>query len=170
MQAHLIFQKISPGLGRGIIQWMREQEKDVYKAAVQTLAQHRKVRPVYITQKHRDQQTDFLLESMKMKLTEGVGENVLQVWLMKGKPAMLADFLDSLGISHDGKGGVEGDLPEALDADKVAAGAETLLSKYPAEEVFVYLSLFQLQRPGGWPEIAAAIEKCALPATVGSAS
>ena len=46
MQAHLIFQKISPGLGRGIIQWMREQEKDVYKAAVHTLAQHRKVRPV----------------------------------------------------------------------------------------------------------------------------
>jgi hypothetical protein len=164
MQAHLIFQKISPALGKSIIQWMRDDEKQVYKAAVQTLAQQRKVRPIYITQKHRDAQTTFLLDSMKMKLTEGVGENVLQVWLMKGRPQMLADFLDTLGIGHDGKGGVEGDLPENFDAGKVAEGADKLLAKYPAEEVFVYLSLFQLQRPGGWPEIAAAIEKCALPA------
>ena len=170
MQAHLIFQKISPTLGQAIIQWMREHEKDVYKAAVQTLAQQRKVRPVYITQKHRDQQTSFLLESMKMKVTEGVGENVLQVWLMKGRPQMLADFLDVIGITHDGHGGVEGELPVALDAAKVAAGADQLLAKYPAEEIFVYLSLFQLQRPGGWPEIDDALAKCTSPEAAQSAS
>jgi hypothetical protein len=163
MQAHQLFQKMSPTLGQSIINWMRTDEKEVYKAAVSTLAQQRKLRPVYITQKSRDQQTAFLLDSLKMKLTEGVGENVLQVWLMKGRSSMLASFLDSLEITHDGKGGVEGDLPKELDADKVAAGVKKLLESHPAEEVAIYLHLFQLQQPGGWKEIADALQADGLP-------
>ena len=118
MQAHQLFQKISPTLSQQIINWMRTEEKNVYKAAVTTLAQQRKLRPVYITQKPRDAQTNFIVDSLKMRLTEGVGENILQVWLMKGRSEMLASFLDSIGVTHDGKGGVEGDLPSTLDAAK----------------------------------------------------
>lgn len=157
MQAHQLFQKISPTLSQQIINWMRTEEKNVYKAAVTTLAQQRKLRPVYITQKPRDAQTNFIVDSLKMRLTEGVGENILQVWLMKGRSEMLASFLDSIGVTHDGKGGVEGDLPATLDAAKVAAGAKKLLETFPPEEVAVYLNLFQLQQAGGWPEINAAL-------------
>ena len=157
MQAHQLFQKISPALSHQIINWMRDDEKNVYKAAVSTLAQQRKLRPVYITQKPREQQTTFVVDSLKMKLTEGVGENVLQVWLMKGRPDMLATFLDTLEIPHDGKGGVEGDIPASLDAAKVDAGVKKLLASFPPEEVAVYLNLFQLQQAGGWPEISAAL-------------
>jgi len=157
MQAHQLFKTISPTLASQIIQWMRDEEKPVYKAAVTSLAQQRNLRPVYITQKPRDAQVAFLVESLKMRVTEGVGENILQVWLMKGRPTMLASFLDTLGVTHDGKGGVEGEIPENLDAAKIEEGVNKLLETFPAEEVAVYLNLFQLQRAGGWPEIDAAM-------------
>ena len=76
---------------------------------------------------------------------------------MKGRPAMLISFLNSLGVPHDGNGGIEGDIPPTLDPDKIKAGAAALLEKHPPEEVAIYLNLFQLQQPGGWPELAEVI-------------
>lgn len=158
MTAHQLFQKMSPSLGQQIVAWMRDQEKNVYKAALTSLAQQRNLRPVFVQKKSRDQQAAWMLESLKLRVTEAVGENVLQVWLMKGKPTMLAAFLDEIGVAHDGNGGVEGDLPETLAKDKVASGVAKVLAVHPGEEVAVYLHVFQLQQPGGWPEIAALLE------------
>lgn len=157
MQAHQLFQSISPTLSQGIIIWMRDEEKNVYKAAVSTIAQQRKLRPVFITQKPRDVQVTFLVESLKLRALEAVGENVLQVWLLKGRSTMLATFLDAIEVKHDGKGGVEGDVPKTLDGSKVAVGVKNMLAQHPAEEVAVYLHMFQMQQPGGWPEIAASL-------------
>ena len=58
---------------------------------------------------------------------------------------------------HDGEGSVN-DIPEELDADKTKEAVGALCEKHPAEEVAVYLHMFQLQRADGWPELAAAIE------------
>ncbi|MBP7949910.1 MAG: hypothetical protein KA004_09665 [Verrucomicrobiales bacterium] len=158
MTAHQLFQKMSPELGRQIVAWLRDAEKDVYKAALVSLTQQRNLRPVFIQKKSRDQQAAWMLETLKLRTTEAIGENVLQVWLLKGRAEMLASFLDGVGITHDGKGGVEGDLPATLDKEKVAAATAGLLSQHPAEEVAVYLHLFQLQQPGGWAEITGELE------------
>ena len=71
---------------------------------------------------------------------------------------MLAEFLDVLEIKHDGRGGVDGDLPAELDEAKVKTGVEKLLANHPAGRVAVYLHLFQLQQPGGWPALTAELE------------
>ena len=157
MLAHQLFQSMSPELGRQIMTWMKDDEREVYKACVTTLAQQKKVRPVFVTQRSRDQQFTWIMDTLKSRLSEGVGENILQVWLMKAKSAMLVSFLDTLEIKHDGKGGVEDDIPADLDAAKVAAGVTKLLAEFPAEEVGVYLNLFQLQQRNGWPAVAEAI-------------
>jgi hypothetical protein len=67
-------------------------------------------------------------------------------------------FLDAAGIKHDGKGQVD-DLPETLDAKQVKAGLEAMLKDHPPEHVSVYFHVFQLQRAGGWPAVAEALEK-----------
>jgi ribosomal protein S1 len=83
---------------------------------------------------------------------------MLQLWLLKGKEQMIVDFLDAAGIKHDGKGQVD-DLPETLDAKQVKDGIDAMLKNHPAEHVSLYLHVFQLQRPEGWPTIAEALEK-----------
>jgi len=158
MTAHEMFQKMSPELGLTIIGWLRDSEKAVFRTAVDSLAQQRKLRPVFVTRKPRAEQAAWLVEQLKMRGNEAVGENVLQIWLMKGRSEMLSTFLDAVGVSHDGKGGIDGEIPSVLDPDKVKAGTAALLEKFPAGEVAVYLNLFQLQQQGGWPQIAEVIE------------
>jgi hypothetical protein len=153
-----MFQKMPPDLGLTIAGWLREAERDVFRTAINSLAQQRKLRPVFVTRKSKPEQAAWLVEQLKMRGNEAVGENLLQIWLMKGRSAMLSSFLDALGVSHDGKGGIDGEIPAALDAAKVRAGAAALLEQFPAPEVAVYLNLFQLQQPGGWKEITDVIE------------
>ena len=79
------------------------------------------------------------------------------MWLLKARKEMLVTFLDEAGIEHDGDGGVE-DLPDDLEADKVKAAVDKLLSDHPAGEVALYLHLFQMQRSDGWSAIADVLE------------
>jgi hypothetical protein len=157
MTAYQIFQKMSPDLGLTIAGWLRDAERDVFRTALTSLAQLRKLRPVFVTRKSKPEQSAWMIEQLKLRGNEAVAENLLQIWLMKGRSEMLREFLDAVGIPHDGKGAVDGDLPATLDADKVKAGAAALLEKYPSAEVAVYLNLFQLQQPGGWPPIDEVI-------------
>ena len=76
---------------------------------------------------------------------------------MKAQSAMLVQFLDALGIAHDGQGAVE-ELPQTLDTSRFQPALDELLAKFPAENAAVYLHVFNLQQPGGWPEITRAIE------------
>jgi hypothetical protein len=41
---------------------------------------------------------------------------------------MLGTFCDALGILHDGKGSIHGDLPKALDDERLDTGIARLLS------------------------------------------
>jgi len=158
MQANDIFHSISPALAETIFRYFREEERDAYRSAIANLAEARKLRPVFIQKKPVSEQMAWMRKQLAQKSQATVAEHLLQIWLVKDRPDMLVDFLDAVGIKHDGKGEVE-ELPDELEADKVREGAETLLKEYPAEEVAVYLHLFQLQRPEGWPEIESLLKE-----------
>jgi len=157
MKACDIFRNLSPTLGTEIIRFLRTDLKEVYRAALGTLAQQKKLRPEFVQKKPGDQQIAWMLDALRFKASEAVGEQILQVWLMKAESPMLASFLDGLGIPHDGNGGIDGEIPKDLDAAKTQAAVGTLLQDHDAEKAAVYLHIFQLQQPGGWPALTEAI-------------
>jgi hypothetical protein len=157
MKACEIFQQISPALGTEIIRYLRNDLKEVYRAAVTTLAQQKKLRPEFVQKKPGDQQIAWILDALRFKVSEAVGEQILQVWLMKAESPMLVTFLDALEVPHDGSGGIDGEIPKDFEPAKARAGVAALVDKHPAEKAAVYLQVFQLQQAGGWPAIAEAI-------------
>jgi hypothetical protein len=157
MKACELFQSLSPTLGTEIIRYLRSEHKDVYRATVATLAQQRKLRPQFVQKKTGEQQIAWILETLKLRSSEAVGEQLLQVWLMKAQSPMLIQFLEALEIPHDGNGGVDGEIPSDFEAARVEAAVSGLLEKFPAESVAVYLHIFQLQQPGGWPAIESVL-------------
>ena len=85
---------------------------------------------------------------------------------MGSQSSLLCDFLDALGIEHDEHGGID-NLPETPAPEKLHAAVETLLAKYPAEIVAVYLQSFQTMDIAGWPalgEMLTADTRLHLPA------
>ncbi|NJM39088.1 MAG: hypothetical protein HC845_15215 [Akkermansiaceae bacterium] len=112
MKAHELYAAVDPSFVSTIFDWFRANDKNVYRSAIATLAANRKLRPVYVEKKSLPDQYAWLHKTLKLKACETIGEHILQAYLMTGQQSMLSMFCDGLGIPHDGKGSVVGDLPK----------------------------------------------------------
>lgn len=154
MKSHEIFQRISPALAQDVFQYLQTEQKPVYKAAIQGLANQRNLRAVFIERKPPAERHAWLQAALGRKLSDAMASHLLQGWLLGSRKQMLCDFLEALGIAHDDDGTVE-QLPPAPEKAVIAGAVEKLLEKYPAEAVAVYLHAFQqMDDTAGWPPLA----------------
>lgn len=159
MNAHTLFLYAQPAVIQDMFMWMRDTDKELYKTALSSLATNRKLRTAYLQKKPVTEQITWMHKTLQLKPCDMIGEHLLQVYFMKGQEEMLATFCDGLGIEHDGKGQVEGELPEKLDADKLKSAVDTLLEKYEPNLVALYLHTFNIQTPDGWDALSEALEQ-----------
>jgi hypothetical protein len=133
--------------------------------AIATLAANRKLRPVFIEKKSMADQYAWIHKTLKINACDTIGEHLLQAYLMAGQQSLLAMFCDGMGIPHDGKGSVVGNLPKKLDTDRLNPTIERLVDIFEPKLLAVYLHCFNMQVPGGWPELSeklASDERLAL--------
>jgi hypothetical protein len=141
-----------------ILSEMFENEKPLYKNLIENLARQRKLRPVFIERKPRNERFAWIKDALGRKQNEAFAANLLQIWLVNRHSAMLCDFLDALGIKHDDNGTVE-NIPTQPEKPALEAAVAGLIEKYDASMVAVYLNAFQALDETGWPlleEIIAA--------------
>ena len=168
MRSHEIFQQMSPALAAEIFTFLQTEQKPVYKAAIQGLANQRNLRGVFIERKPPAERFPWMQAAFGRKISDSLASHVLQAWLLGANKQMLCDFLDGLEIKHADDGTVD-ELPAELPREKVAAAVDRLLEKYPAENVAAYLQAFRdMDSTVQWPaldEILAAEPRLKLGAT-----
>lgn len=157
MKAHELYTTADPALVTQMLDWFRDNDRNVYKSAVATLAQSRKLRPVFIQKKPLADQYAWILKTLRTRQADTIGEHLLQAWFMAGNQEMLAKFCDAMAIEHDGKGSVTGDLPEEMDAAKLDEAVDHLVAAYDPRLVALYLHVFNLQTPGGWDALTGKL-------------
>ena len=157
MKAHELYTAADPALVTQMLDWFRDNDRNVYKSAVSTLAQSRKLRLVFIQKKPLAEQYAWILKTLRVRQSDTIGEHLLQAWFMAGNQDMLAKFCDTMGIQHDGKGSVTGDLPDEIDAGKLDTAVDTLVGTFNPKLVALYLHVFNLQTPGGWDNLTAKL-------------
>ena len=150
MRPHEIFKAVEPAIVTELFSTFRDEDRDVYKSALASLAQSRKLRPVFVQKKSIADQIAWMHKTLKLRGSDTVGEHLLQVWFMKFQQPLLIRFCDGMGIEHNGEGSVEGTLPTELDSDKLGETVDGLFADFNPRIVSLYLNLFNLQRPGGW--------------------
>ncbi len=158
MKPYTIFQKLDDETVNSFLDWMRNQERGVYRAALRELGALKKLRPQFMQQKPLEEQFAWLKKMLAWKPAESISDHLLQVWLVRKHEGMLITFLDKVGINHNGHGVVEEALPETLDADKLKEAVDALFEKFPAGAVSVYLQMFQNQTETGWQELQELID------------
>jgi hypothetical protein len=141
MRSHEIFEHMSPALAAEIFTFLQTEQKPVYKAAIQGLANQRNLRGVFIERKPPAERFPWMQAAFARKISDSLASHVLQSWLLGANKLMLCDFLDSLEIQHGDDGTVD-ELPANLPKEKIALAVDRLLGKYPAETVAVYLHAF----------------------------
>ena len=158
MKAHELYAAADPVLVTDMLDWFRANDRNVYKSAVATLAGNRKLRPVFIQKKSLADQYAWIHKTLKINAADTIGEHLLQAYLMSAQQSMLGMFCDGLGIPHDGKGSVVGDLPKKLDSERLDTTVDRLVDIFDPKLFALYLHCFNLQVPGGWPELSGKLE------------
>lgn len=158
MKSHEIYSQLDPAVFTEMMNWFRENNREIYKSVIASVAKERKLRPVFVQQKPLAEQYDWVLRNLRVKRFDSIGEHVMQAYLMSAQQSMLAMFCDGLGIAHDGKGAVVGDLPKGLDAERLEGTVERLVDLFDPKMLTMYLRCFNLQVDGGWPELTAKLE------------
>ena len=157
VKAHELYNAADPALVTQMLNWFRDNDRNVYRSALSTLAQSKKLRLEFVQKKPVAEQYAWILKTLRAKQADTIGEHLLQAWFMAGNQPMLAAFCDAMGIEHDGKGSVTGDLPKEIDAAKLDGAVDTLVGSYDPKVVALYLHVFNLQRPGGWETLTAKL-------------
>ncbi len=158
MKAHELYTAVDPAIVKQILDWFRANDRNVYKSAVATLASNRKLRPVFVEKKAMAEQYAWIHKTLKLKACDTIGEHLLQAYLMAGQQSLLAMFCDGMGIPHDGKGSVVGDLPKKLDPERLNTTIDRLADVFENKLLTIYLHCFNMQLPNGWPELSAKLE------------
>jgi hypothetical protein len=157
LSSHELFGFMSPQLALRILEHAREQNKELYRAALAAVAEARKLRPAFFERRPRDARHAEMTATLSRPRLELVAANLLREWLMKQETPMLADFLDKLAIPH--KDGAVENLPAAVQDANLQAAVDLLLSKYPAEEVSVYLNAFYTMNDVRWPNLETMLQQ-----------
>ena len=153
MKAHELFQRMSPALAAEVFTLLHRDQKPVYKAAIQGLANQRNLRGVFIERKPPNERHSWMQAALSRPVSDAVASHLLQAWLLSGHKPMLNDFLDALGVAHEEDGTVE-ELPASPPKETIAAAVAQLLAKYPAETVAIYLHAFRdMDSTVQWPSL-----------------
>ena len=158
MKSHEIFTAVDPAVVTEILDWFRANDRNVYKSAVSTLASNRKLRPVFVQKKSLAEQYAWIQKTLQIKACDAIGDQILQAYLLAAQQSMLGLFCDGMGITHDGKGSVVGELPKTLDKDKLDATVDKLVDVFDPKIFTAYLHCFNMQLPGGYPSLTEKIE------------
>ena len=156
LKPHEIFSRMPMETGQALCQFLQVNEKPLYKATVESLAQAKKLRPVFIERKPRTDQHKWIVEQLNRRANDGIAAHLLQVWLVGANKALLCEFLDGFNIPHDENGTLES-LPEAPPKQEVQKVVSQLCGKHGETLVGIYLNAFQALDETGWPSLAEVI-------------
>ena len=150
MTAPEIFGRLSESQAGEVLNWLGENDRGAYRTCAGMLASRRKLRPVFVERKPREERNAWIKEALSKTANMDLALEILQVWLLGKNGEMVCSFLDALAISHDGKGLID-NIPSEPASDKLEQAVEMLVSKYPPFVVFIYLHLFSGMDEAGWP-------------------
>ncbi len=150
LNSHEIFARMPVATAAQLFSFLQEREKPLYKATIDSLAKQRKLRPIFVERKPRDERYLWLRDTLGKKAGAAISAHLLQIWLVGAHKDILCDFLDALGIAHDENGTID-NLPPSPDKATLQKAVDQLLEKHAPSVVAVYLHAFQaLDDSGGW--------------------
>lgn len=152
MKAHELIQRLPEQFSADLFQFLYTSDKPAYKACMQILGSRRKLRPIILERKSRDERHAWMRNELTRKSNDDASTEILQTWLFGAYQSMICDFLDALKIPHNGNGLVDSLPPQPPEAELKAA-VEQLLQKYPATAVTAYLYLFVEMDIADWPAL-----------------
>lgn len=153
MTVNELFAQLKPEENEAVLSWLHENDRAAYKSCVSMMANRRKLRPIFVERKPRAERHAWMQDAFSKPANNDLAQEILQAWVLGANGEMVCEFLDILGIAHDGKGLVE-EIPAQPPAEAVAQAVDAIAAKYPEAAVFVYLQILVGTGMAEWPTLA----------------
>ncbi len=134
--------------------WRDEQSTEQQIEAVGAIASHMKFRPKSVVALPLDRKARYL--SALPNMSDTIAARALVNYHLERQRPMMAAFLDSLGITHE-NGLIADETVAKPDPEKLRAAAAGLATKFPGEDVSLYLSTLVSQDPDTWGDLAETL-------------
>ena len=131
--------------------WRDENGANEQAEAIAAIAQRLKFRTKSVVVLPAARKIQYLVDLPVVP--EAVAARLLISHHIANKRAMMAEFLNALGVTHD-NGMIAEDAVIPQEADKIHAAAKTIAASFPAEDVALYLSTLSWQDPATWAALA----------------
>jgi hypothetical protein len=127
--------------------WNDEHSADQQMEAVASIASHMKFRPRSVLALAPEKRAKYLAQLPTV--TDAIAARALVSYHLERQRPMMGAFLDLVGITHENGLISEENVPKP-DAAKVKAAAKELATKFPPDEVSLYLATLVSQDPETW--------------------
>ena len=138
--------------------WDDEHSADQQMEAVASIANHMKFRPRSVLGLDPDKRAKYLAQLPT--ITDAIAARALVNYHLERQRPMMGAFLDLLGIAHENGLITEEDVPKP-DGAKVKQAAAELATKFPADDVSLYLATLVSQDPETWESLVEVAEPAA---------
>jgi hypothetical protein len=135
--------------------WFDKDAVDDQVQAALLIAQQKKFRPKTVIGLDVDRKSKHL--ASLASLPDSLAGRALILYHLTDQRALMARFLDELGIEHENGLIKEDDVKP--DPTKLAPAAATVSGEFPAEDVRLYLMTLLCQDPDTWAGLGAIIEQ-----------
>jgi hypothetical protein len=152
---HELIGFMSPKMANRILEDTQDNNREVYRALVASMAQAQKMRPVFIGRQPKERRHKSFVQMLSRAGSEEHAGNLIRGWLFKEHKDVLTSFLGKLGIEH--QEGMVDDLPESISDDGLNAAVDLLIEKYDRELVAVYLTAFNASNENRWGNLDALL-------------
>ena len=127
--------------------WNDEHSADQQMEAVASIATHMKFRARSVLTLAPEKRAKYLAQLPN--ISDSIAARALVNYHLERQRPMMGAFLDALGIAHENGLISEENVPKP-ESDKVKAAAKELSSKYPSDDVSLYLATLVSQDPETW--------------------
>jgi hypothetical protein len=131
--------------------WEDEHSADQQMEAVASLATQMKFRARSVLGLPSEKKARYL--ATLPNISDAIAARALVNYHLARQRPMMAAFLDTLGIPHE-DGLISEESVAKPDAEKLKVGAANLVTKFPPDEVSLYLGTLVSQDPDTWGTLA----------------
>jgi hypothetical protein len=131
--------------------WQDENAAAEQAEAIVMIAQRIKFRTRSVQTLPREKKSRHLVNLGAV--SEMVAARLLVAYHLYHQRAMMATFLDALGITHE-NGLIADEELQPPSADRLREGARAISAAFPADDVALYLSTLMWQDPETWAGLA----------------
>jgi len=158
MPTHFFWAQISPPRAHEILLSAQETNKKLYRTAVEVMAPNIGLRPHRVLEMPKVERHAAFAQMLARPQLEVLSFNLISHWLIENHSDLLALWLDTLKIPHDGRG-CANSFPPCPDEAVLRDGVKTLLEKYEPELVSMYLNAFNEIDEVHWPKLQEILSK-----------